>query len=108
VVNGEVAKAEAVGFGLAQQILSSGESFADLLEAEFPDGLPSDPDDPTAEDEDAVILGDLPHDYDSSADDDPDLENLDDLEHLKGLEDMAGSEKKPLADHEEDEEDSYD
>ncbi len=39
-VNGPVEKAEEVGTGLAQQILTSGEALVDLLEADFPDGLP--------------------------------------------------------------------
>ncbi len=118
VVNGGVDEAEAVGSGLAQQILCSGESFADLLEAEFPDGLPDDPDEPEAEadvDEDAVILGDF--DYDEDASDtggqDP-LDLDDDLEHLKSLESMAGIEEKKAntgndeLDEDEDVDDSYD
>ncbi len=43
-VDGGIEQAEAVGDGLASQILSSAESFADLLEADFPDGLPEDED----------------------------------------------------------------
>ncbi len=39
-VNGPLDKAEEVGAGLAMQILRSGDALADLLEAEFPDGLP--------------------------------------------------------------------
>ena len=111
VVNGGVDEAEAVGSGLAQQILCSGESFADLLEAEFPDGLPDDPDEPGEDavvDEDAVILGDF--DYDGEQEDETghDPHDLDDLEHLKSLENMAGIEEKKDVDPDEDEEDSYD
>lgn len=109
VINGPVAEAEAVGAGLAQQILCSGESFADLLEAEFPDGLPDDPDEEEATvDEDADILSDLDHDEDEEQDTDPDHHDLDDLEHLKALENMAGIEEAPETDPDEDEEDSYD
>ena len=54
VVNGPTGEAEAVGSGLADQILSRGESFADLLEADFPDGLPED------SDEDVSLLEELP------------------------------------------------
>ncbi len=115
VVNGGVDEAEAVGSGLAQQILCSGESFADLLEAEFPDGLPDDPDDPEEEkvvDEDAVILGDFDYDGDEDKDADQDPLELDDLEHLKSLESMAGIEEKAAGqdadDGDDDEDDSYD
>jgi len=108
VVNGPIAEAEAVGAGLAQQILSSGESFADLLEAEFPDGLPEDPDDPNTSDEDAEILGDLNHDGDQD-EDDHELGEMDDLEHLKALEDLAGiSEEPDRARGDDDEDKSYD
>jgi hydroxymethylbilane synthase len=107
VVNGGVAEATAVGAGLAQQILSSGESLADLLEAEFPDGLPDDPDDPAATDEDAEILSE-PHFDDASADGDVrDVGELDDLEHLKALEDLAGIGGE-VSDTSEDEDDDYD
>ncbi len=111
VVNGGVDEAEAVGSGLAQQILCSGESFADLLEAEFPDGLPDDPDEPGEDavvDEDAVILGDFDYDGDEEDETDHDPHDLDDLEHLKSLENMAGIEEKKDVDPDEDEEDSYD
>ncbi len=43
-VHGPVTKAEEVGLGLAQQILSSGEALVNLLEADFPDGLPPEDD----------------------------------------------------------------
>lgn len=88
-VHGRVDEAEAVGCGLAQQILSCGESFADLLEADFPDGLPDDPD------EDVGLL-DLAHGADGGAGNTeaagdgrgslPD----EDLEDLKALENLAG------------------
>lgn len=39
-VDGNLDQAERIGDGLANQILQSVSSFADLLEAEFPDGLP--------------------------------------------------------------------
>jgi hydroxymethylbilane synthase len=64
-VDGGIEQAEAVGDGLASQILSSAESFADLLEADFPDGLPDD-DGPG---------GDLP-----GLDEADDLDDLDDLD----------------------------
>lgn len=84
-VNGEVALALKVGSGLAQQILERGDSFADLLEADFPDGLPDE------DDEDATILDEI---GDDSADDGsgggPD--DPDEMEHLKSLEDLAGIE----------------
>jgi len=44
-VHGKAEEAEAVGSGLAQQLLSSPESFVDLLEAEFSQGLPEIEDD---------------------------------------------------------------
>ena len=100
VVNGALDEAAAVGSGLAQQILCSGESFADLLEADFPDGLPDDPDD--IEDPDAVILADFNfrNEAGTGADDDDsgeldDLDEFDDLEErerLRALEDLAGIE----------------
>ena len=43
-VHGTVAEAEEAGSGLAQQLLCSPESFADLLEADFPQGLPPETD----------------------------------------------------------------
>ncbi len=43
-VNGPLHQAEEVGSGLAMQILRSGDALADLLEAEFPDGLPPEED----------------------------------------------------------------
>jgi len=113
-VNGEIHEAEAVGSGLAQQILSCGESFADLLEADFPDGLPED------NDEDVNILEELPVEtlldtagVDSGMPaDSPETdtwsdreEDLDELENLKKLEDMAGIEKAPAAPDDDDDDD---
>jgi hydroxymethylbilane synthase len=54
VVNGRLDEAAAAGAGLAQQLLCSGESFADLLEAEFPEGLPAEAGDPLADDGEKV------------------------------------------------------
>ena len=71
-VDGGIDQAEAVGYGLASQILSSAESFADLLEADFPDGLPED---------------DAPDSGDSRA---AALDDLDELERLAHLEELAG------------------
>jgi len=89
-VNGGLDQAEAVGSGLAQQILERGDSFADLLEADFPDGLPEDVEG------DASLLGG----YDRTEDDleatktlaeDPDEdEDLRSLEDLAGIDDHAG------------------
>ncbi len=112
IVNGDVDQAEAVGSGLAQQILSSGESFADLLEAEFPDGLPDDPEATPDEDEDVVILDGIDDDEDDDAKDAQGTHDLDDLEHMKFLEDMAGIEKEDKdaagGEDDRDEEESYD
>ncbi len=40
MVNGPLAQYDDIGAGLAMQLMSSGDALADLLEAEFPDGLP--------------------------------------------------------------------
>ncbi len=40
MVNGPLNQYDEIGAGLAMQLMSSGEALADLLEAEFPDGLP--------------------------------------------------------------------
>ncbi|MFN2371152.1 MAG: hypothetical protein ABR506_08370 [Candidatus Krumholzibacteriia bacterium] len=72
-VDGGIDQAEAVGDGLASQILSSAESFADLLEADFPDGLPDD--DGTG--------ADLP-----GQDEVDDLDDLDDLDAVDDLDDL--------------------
>ena len=68
-VDGNKDQAEEIGAGLAGQILSSTSSFADLLEAEFPDGLPPEDDD---------LEDDLRDD---------DLDQLDELDDLDDLED---------------------
>jgi porphobilinogen deaminase len=76
-VDGKLAEAEAVGIGLASQILNSVESFADLLEADFPDGLPED---------EGIENNELP--------DDPE-DDLDEIERLRDLEDLAGIADNP-------------
>jgi len=92
-VSGHTSEVDAIGAGLAQQLLSSGASFMDLLEAEFPDGLPDDPDDKNEEcvDEDAKILGQMDQKEAEELGD----EDFDDLEHMRALEDMAGIEDPP-------------
>ncbi len=110
-VNGEIHEAEAVGSGLADQILSRSESFADLLEADFPDGLPEE------NDEDVTLLEKFPveaaaidekpppSDQEDWTDRD---EELDELEYLRRLEDMAGIEKAPAGgDDDDDDLDPY-
>lgn len=79
-VSGASSEAEAVGDGLAQQLLCHSESFADLLEGDFPDGLPEEPD------EDATLLGGLAAEEDEECFDG----DLEELEELRGFEDLAG------------------
>ena len=68
-VHGTINEAEEVGSGLAQQLLCSPESFADLLEAEFPQGLPPEDED-DFEDDDLSEEDDFPNDpLDDSSDD---------------------------------------
>ena len=113
-VNGEIHEAEAAGSGLAEQILSRGESFADLLEADCPDGLPEE------DNEDVSILEEASGDpsYSDGENDDSEFneaasreprsdldEDLDELENLKRLEDLAGIEKKPAGADDEDDDD---
>ena len=97
-VNGETHEAEAVGSGLADQILSRSESFADLLEADFPDGLPEENDEDVTLLEkfpvEAAAIGEVPPPSDQEDWTDRD-EELDELEYLRRLEDMAGIEKAP-------------
>ncbi len=54
-VNGALNQTEEVGAGLAAQIMSSGSALADLLEAEFPDGLPPEDDETEMVEEDKEI-----------------------------------------------------
>lgn len=82
-VSGTIAEAEAVGDGLAQQILSHSDTFTDLLEGDFPDGLPEEPD------EDASLLGKLATDEDEDEGERFD-HDLEDLEDLRAFEDLAG------------------
>ncbi len=91
-VDGAIDQAEAVGYGLATQILSSVESFADLLEADFPDGVPEDEGEfvEGPDPDDASDLGDEPDDADDPADGDDDFEDLEERERLRELEDLAG------------------
>ncbi len=69
-IDGFLDEAERVGDGLATQILCTVDTFADLLEADFPDGLPED------------------------GDQEPDLELIEsdpeELAALRDLEDLAG------------------
>jgi len=69
-VNGPIAQAEAVGLGLASQILGCADTFADLLEADFPEGLPDDEEDPAVED-------DLLKDFDREHGGDPEVDDFD-------------------------------
>lgn len=86
-VDGRLDEADAVGNGLATQILNSVESFADLLEADFPDGLPED-----------NGLGN------SDAGDEPDGD-LEEFERLRDLENLAGITK--AGDDDDPEDDRY-
>lgn len=79
-VSGTPAEAEAVGDGLAAQILGRPDTFADLLEADYHEGREE------AADEDAALLGELDADAEEVAFD----RDLDDLEDLRGFEDLAG------------------
>ncbi len=97
-VDGTIEQAEAVGDGLATQILSSVESFADLLEADFPDGIPDDDDADEPEGRGAAAeLGEL-----------DELDELDEIERLRGLEDLAGIDDDDDDDGDEDEDDDLD
>jgi hydroxymethylbilane synthase len=72
-VDGAISEAEAAGLGLAMQLLCSVESFVDLLEADFPDGLPEDD---GAGESDLAMPGE-----------DDDLDDLDDLPQFDDDED---------------------
>lgn len=83
-VNGEIDQALAVGSGLAQQLLERVDSFADLLEADFPDGLPDEGD------EDATLLDEGEEAAGRATEI---VEDPDELELLRSLEDLAGIEE---------------
>ena len=114
-VDGGIEQADAVGDGLASQILSSVESFADLLEADFPDGLPEEDDldedaDPAAQELAALDRRDGGEGPDGDADDDADGdlddEDDDEIARLRGLEDVAGIDDED-PDDDPDDEDPY-
>lgn len=79
-VSGTPAEAEAVGDGLATQILGRSDTFADLLEADYHESRPG------AADEDAALLDELAEDGEEGGFD----RDLEDLEDLRGFEDLAG------------------
>lgn len=83
-VSGSLQEAGLVGDGLAQQILCHSDTFTDLLEGDFPDGLPEE------KDEDATLLGNIKDEDDEEAGADPDLDAFEDLEDLRRFEDLAG------------------
>ncbi len=83
-VSGTLEEASLVGDGLAQQILSHSDTFTDLLEGDFPDGLPEE------KDEDATLLGQMADEDDEEAGLDADLDEFEDLEDLRRFEDLAG------------------
>jgi hydroxymethylbilane synthase len=68
-VNGRLDQADEVGAGLAGEIMRSGEALTDLLEAEFPDGLPP-------EDEEFDLEGD-----ESAESEDPDGPDLPEVQN---------------------------
>jgi hydroxymethylbilane synthase len=81
---GAATEAAAVGGELALRLLSHRDSLADLLEGDFPDGLPDEPD------EDAELLGNL-----GDGDDEPrgaGVAGFDDLDDLGGYEDLGAFE----------------
>lgn len=55
VLRGDAAEAESLGVRLAEELLTQPASLIDLLEADFPEGLPADPDESDA-DEDVPTL----------------------------------------------------
>jgi hypothetical protein len=100
-VTGTVEEADRVGDGLATQILSTVATFADLLEADFPDGLPDEEDSDELE-EIKLLSGEV----DPDALDDPG--ELDDLDEMRDLEEMAGIDEAAKPAGEDDEEEPYD
>lgn len=97
-VSGTIEEAEAVGDGLAQQLLSHRDSFLDLLKGDFPEGLPEEPD------EDAALLGGL----ETEEDDEPVVADLEDLEDLRRFEDLAGIHDEDGLAADDDDPDGYD
>lgn len=83
--------ADKVGVELAIKLLSHGDALADLLEGDFPEGLPEE------RDEDAELLGGIDGDGEGAGEDDGagDLDDLEDLEDLRGFEDLAGLDEGP-------------
>ncbi len=78
-VAGAATEAAAVGGELALKLLSHRDSLVDLLEGDFPEGLPDE------RDEDAELLGGLGEDEPASDRGD----GFDDLDDLSGFEDLA-------------------
>jgi len=76
---GAASEAAAVGGELALKLLSHRESLADLLDVDFPDGLPDE------RDEDVELLGGLGEDEPAGDRED----DFDDLDDLSGFEDLA-------------------
>ncbi|MCP4574433.1 MAG: hypothetical protein GY838_18950 [bacterium] len=104
-VTGTVEEAEKVGDGLATQILSTVATFADLLEADFPDGLP---DEDTEElDEIKILSGEDEPDEPKDLDDLDDLDQLRDLEQMAGIDEEAAAAAKKEKEDEEDEDEPY-
>ncbi len=77
VVNGPLEKYDEVGAGLAMQLMSSGEALADLLEAEFPDGLPPEDEDNGSDSSQEKVYED-----DEAAELDAEIAALDDSDNL--------------------------
>lgn len=97
-VSGTVEEAEAVGDGLAQQLLCHSDSLLDLLEGDFPEGLPEEPD------EDAALLGGVT----AEEDEEPVSDDLEDLEDLRRFEDLAGLHDDDELPADEEDPDGYD
>jgi len=96
-VTGTVDEAAQVGDGLATRILSTVATFADLLEADFPDGLPEEDND---EIEEVKILSGK-----EDEDDRKNPEELDDLARLRDLEHLAGIDEEGVAKTDDEDED---